>query len=165
MRVSGQFRVRYSSSSTLPWNREEFRRLGTPNYEQYLLTFKLYHPDFLVFVCEFQASSKFYKIVQVPLNKIKRSSGSSELVIGYIQFSVLFQIVNHDLLGLAWESRVILEFDIVVLVLLHEIETSSGVWELLINYKQYLLTFKLYNPDLLGFACEFQVSPKFYKIV
>ena len=98
------------------------------------------------------------------LNKIKRSSGSPELVIGYKQFLVLFQIVNHDLLGFACVFRVRLEFDI-VLLLLYEIEWSPDVSEPLISYKQYLLTFKLYNPDLLGFACEFQVSSKFYKIV
>ena len=82
---------------------------------------------------------------------MKRSSGSPELIINYKQFLLTFQLHDHDLPGFAFEFRVSLKFHMIVLVLLHEIERSSGPSELLITYEQYLLTFKLYNPHLLEF--------------
>ena len=57
------------------------------------------------------------------------------------------------------------EFDKIVLVLLHEIEQSSGLSEPLINYKQYIITFELYDPDLLKFGREVWVSLEFHKIL
>ena len=46
---------------------------------------------------------------------------------------------------------------------------SSGSTELLISYKQFLITFQLNDHDLRvgshGFACKFRVSLEFDKIV
>ena len=53
----------------------------------------------------------------------------------------------------------------IFLVLLHEAQRSSSASDLIISYEHFLLTFGLYNYDLPGFACEFQVSSELYKLV
>ena len=111
----------------------------------------------LGFACEFQVSLEFYKLVLVLLYENERSSGLSELLINYKQHLLTFELQNPDLRGLACEFWVSSEFCKIVLVLFHEIERSSGLSELLLSYKHYLTTFKLYNPDVLGFACEFRI--------
>ena len=57
------------------------------------------------------------------------------------------------------------EFHKIVVVILYEIERSTGSSELLISYKQFLLTFQLHDYDLLGLTCEFRVSLKFHMTV
>ena len=84
-------------------------------------------------------------------HEIDRSSDSSEILINYKQYLLTFELYNPDRRGLSCEFWVSLEFDKIVLVLLHEIERSSGLSKLHVNYKQYLFTFELYKPDLLGF--------------
>ena len=99
------------------------------------------------------------------LHEIERSSDPSELLINYRRDFLRFQIYNHpDLPRLACEFWVSLEFYKIIIVLLHKIERNSDLSELFIKYKQYLLPFKLHNPNLRGLRREFRVSSEFYKI-
>ena len=123
------------------------------NYKQYFLKCYLYKTDLQRLACEFSVSLEFYEIVLGLLYGIERSSGFSKLLVSYQQILLTFQLHDYDLLGFACESRVSLrvKFYIIVLVLLHEIESSSGLSKVHINYKQFFLTFELYNPGLLWF--------------
>ena len=114
--------------------------------------------------CEFQVSLKFHMIDPVLLHEIERSSGSSEVLISYGQFLLTIELYKHDLLGFVCEFWASSKFYKIVLVRIHEIERTSSSPALLGSYKQFLLTFQLHDQGLLGFACEFRVSSKFYMI-
>ena len=116
------------------------------------------------FSCGFQVTLEFSKIVLILLHEIERTSGVSELLINYKQYLITFELYNTDLLGFACEFQVNSKFYKIFQVLLNKIKRNSGSPELLISYKQFLLTFQLHDHDLLGFACEFQISSEFYMI-
>ena len=97
-------------------------------------------------------------IVLVLLHEDKQSYSPSALLGSYKQFLLPFSLYKQDLLRFACEFQASIKFYMVVLVFLHEIERSSGPSELLISYKQFLVTFRRDRPELRSNSLRSTIS-------